>query len=433
MNARVIELNIRDRPYAELYSKIMRGSIFVIRNCLKEIGLFSDLKEVTNSSIVEMYGKKIADRINQVGVENIHTILGPEEILELTEYTYVAARKNCSGFLKTFVQELFQDTTRFYFERTANVRFHMPFDLSSGKGKLFNSYIQKLGPGKINAHGPHRDSWVSQPSNIVNIWIAAGPVVFGNSLIIYPDAYKKNILRNARYIRKDENPGPGVTFNLQAGDVLLFHSEHLHSSEINSTNLTRHVISFRITFEKPHYEFGHYNRYAHSTLADGPWDKFADLPQNFAWSYVRCRTIDRVRERLTLNAKKLLEHTDYKIIRRSTIKKEHDLRSDEVTVMPTNETNAENTNRMIKTLTDSLCVAKSEDGQIIVFERFCPHQGADLSFGHLQEDSVKCPWHNLPISLKTGLSPCRSLKKLKVYPCSSSDDFRNIILQKLSL
>ena len=434
MTVKTIELNVRGRPYANIHTQIMQGDIFVVRNCLKEIGLLEDMEEITNTGISELFGTDIAERIRRAGIEKIHTILKPEEILEVTEYAYKIARTKCSGFLKIFVQEIFLDCQSYYFERKANVRFHLPFDLTVGKEELVNSYVRRIGPGKINPHKPHRDSWVSQPSNVINIWVAAGPVDFGNGLIIYPSAYKRNIKRRSRYIRNNEDPGPGMTFSLKPGDVLLFHSEHLHSSEINSTNSTRHVISFRLAFEKPRYEFGHYSNYAYSALADGPWDMIADLPQNLAWSYVRCRTVGRMKNRLKRLAKKLLKRAGYEIRRRpasisSGIVGDFDALSGQLP----DTTNPAKTSNGVWVLSDSLCVTKTETGQITVFERFCPHQGADLSFGTLRAGKILCPWHNLPIDLKTGLSPCKSLKKLKVYPCIADGDLRDLFLKEFGI
>ena len=434
MSIKFLELDAKERPYAELHSRILKGDVFIVRNCLEEIGLLNNLKAITNSGISELFGNDTTEKIRQVGIEKIHKILEPEKILELTEYTYTIARRECFGFLNSFVREIFQNCPRFYFERKANVRFHIPFDLTTGKDQLINSYIRRIGPGKINPHGPHRDSWVSQPYNVINVWVAAGPVKSGNSMIIYPEAYKRNIKRSSRYIRSNENPGPGINFSLQTGDVLLFHSDHLHSSEINSTDSTRHVISFRLAFEKPQYTSGPFGNYAHSALVGGPWDKFADIPQKFALSYIRCRSVNRVKRRLVLSAKKLIGMAGYEVKRRpSSSSRESQNLSEEVSRDTVHITDSANISNIVKVLSDSLCIARTEDGQIVVFERYCPHHGADLSFGTMHSDKIMCPWHNLPISLKTGSSPCQSLNKLKVYPRITESDLRNLLVKELSL
>ena len=50
------------------------------------------------------------------------------------------------------------------------------------------------------------------------------------------------------------------------------------------------------------------------------------------------------------------------------------------------------------------------NGEVRRFRRYCPHQGADLSLGYLDDqDRLRCPWHNLPYE-KDGNSPCKSIK-----------------------
>ena len=67
----------------------------------------------------------------------------------------------------------------------------------------------------------------------------------------------------------------------------------------------------------------------------------------------------------------------------------------------------------IKAVSESLCVARFED-EVFGFGRYCPHAGADLSFGYLDGARVRCSWHNLPIDLRSGLSPCKSIPRLKL-------------------
>lgn len=429
MPVKIVELQATQRPFINLPSQILEGDVFIIRGCLGEIDLLGDFQTFTFAGVSQLFGHKMENHIRQVGIEKIHTILSPAEILKLTEVMFPIAAQGCFSFLKTFAGEIFGDSERFYFERKANIRFHIPFDKAVEEQELINSYVRQVGPGKVNPHGPHRDSWVNQPSNVINVWIAAGTVKTGNGLVIYPEAYNRQINRSGAYISKDKNPGPGKTFNLQAGDVLLFHGEHLHSSEINSTDCTRHVISFRVAFEKPKYQLGHYFRYAYSGLAGGSFDWLADVPQNIAWSYIRCRTIDRLGIKLKSTAKKLIALSGFEF-NRPLHRKSSPRNSDtgELSRERAMDTNSGESEKTIKAISNSTCLAFMEDGRISAFERYCPHNGADLSFGTLHNGKIMCPWHNLPIDLETGYSPCRSIRKLKVYPCGKDSGLAKFLL-----
>jgi nitrite reductase/ring-hydroxylating ferredoxin subunit len=67
----------------------------------------------------------------------------------------------------------------------------------------------------------------------------------------------------------------------------------------------------------------------------------------------------------------------------------------------------------LKAVSRSLCAARTQE-QIVVFSRFCPHQGADLSAGYVDGSTLHCPWHNLALDLQTGKSPCNTLRGLNV-------------------
>ncbi len=42
------------------------------------------------------------------------------------------------------------------------------------------------------------------------------------------------------------------------------------------------------------------------------------------------------------------------------------------------------------------------DGLYFALDDFCPHQGASLSAGHVEDGCVRCPWHAWDFHLKDG-------------------------------
>ena len=60
-------------------------------------------------------------------------------------------------------------------------------------------------------------------------------------------------------------------------------------------------------------------------------------------------------------------------------------------------------------------------GEIYAINNFCPHRGAPLSEGFLEQDKVFCPWHCFDFSLKTG--ECQMVSHLRVatYPVKIED------------
>ena len=279
--------------------------------------------------------------------------------------------------------------------------------------KHYKQFARRRGDGKITPHNPHRDSWVDCPANLINVWVAVGPVSTGNGLTIYPESYRSDIRHSGPYIRADQSPGPALTFDMAPGDVLLFHGDQVHGSEINTTDNTRHVISFRITFKKPLYTHGHYHHYAYSALAGGPLDLFAEIPQNLAWSYFdyRTRLVFRKLGELVSGSKPNEKQT----IQRPPAGAGDD--SDSLSLPLAGFEPGQ-----IRALSAKVCLARLENGEFRAFSRFCPHLGSDLSLGVIRDGEVMCPWHNLPLDPSTGSSPCKSLKHLRLYSCEVKDD-----------
>jgi hypothetical protein len=54
-------------------------------------------------------------------------------------------------------------------------------------------------------------------------------------------------------IRPDQHLGRPITLDMNPGYILIFQSNHIHASRINSTNETRIILTNRICLDKPEY------------------------------------------------------------------------------------------------------------------------------------------------------------------------------------
>jgi nitrite reductase (NADH) small subunit/3-phenylpropionate/trans-cinnamate dioxygenase ferredoxin subunit len=61
-------------------------------------------------------------------------------------------------------------------------------------------------------------------------------------------------------------------------------------------------------------------------------------------------------------------------------------------------------------------------GQVHVFDDHCPHAGASLSGGYLEEGHVVCPWHYWSFNLQTGKLAPSGQAGIHIYPCRLSGD-----------
>ena len=71
---------------------------------------------------------------------------------------------------------------------------------------------------------------------------------------------------------------------------------------------------------------------------------------------------------------------------------------------------------MTVTVGNKLIAVFREAGQFYAIDDVCPHMGASLSGGYLQEGIVTCPWHAWRFRLKDGAWADNPKIKIRCYP-----------------
>ena len=296
------------------------------------------------------------------------------------------------------------------------VRFFVPYEHYHANRLLFSQRV-----GHLKVQNPHRDSWVTNPLNALVLWIALSPVRPGNGMLFYPDLWDRTIphdgyeqrgFRIARQMRL----GRPLNVRLDPGDMLLFSGEHLHSSELNRTDATRYVLSFRMSLSPPRYGEGNrWVAYNDLRMTPKPWAWMRGWRCRLTKTYVRFLLQRRLgywlRQKLSRDARGLPAAD-----RNAVHGQIETNRQGNPGVVPEFSATDLNSLRIgeIVPVSDAYCVARTEQG-VFVFSRFCPHEGADLAGADLKGDHLYCPWHNLRFDLPTGTQACRSLANLDVF------------------
>lgn len=397
-----------------LAGRILDGEVFILRRGLQTLGLLDDLIASSLEGIRESVGPDVAARASRDGFDRIHEWIDPADLPRMTDAVYLSVAKTVRSMLKHFVRQVFPGEGSYFFEKSPNVRFHIPYELAARHQSAFNRFAGSRGQGKITAHGPHRDSWVDCPDNVVNIWIAIGPVRRGNGLTIFAQDYRKRLAFRNGYIAPNQALHFPMAFDLEPGDAILFHSDHVHGSELNITDSTRFAISHRITFGKPRFPYGHYHHYLHAGLAAGPLWWLAQVPANLQLSYLT----DRLR-RLMWKAG-LVESAGSKQAS-SGDEGGGESRGQEIVELSNHGGSiaiADLPIGAIRAVSKSVCVARLGEDEFVAMSRWCPHAGGDLACGWIAEARPVCPMHNLSFDPGTGVTACRALAPLKIYACS---------------
>jgi nitrite reductase (NADH) small subunit len=69
----------------------------------------------------------------------------------------------------------------------------------------------------------------------------------------------------------------------------------------------------------------------------------------------------------------------------------------------------------------TICLARVQ-GQLAALDDVCPHQGAPLSEGSIEDGRIVCSWHGWSFDPKTGAELRNPLGAAKVYPLRVDQD-----------
>ena len=394
---------------ADLAQRVLAGEVYVARGGLQSLGVMDRMVAASLKGIARSVGQDAADDASREGFQHIHHRVAPGDVPKMTDAVYEEITPIAPELLRTIMQGMFPGIRNFYFEEKPNVRFHIPYDLARAHQNEFKNFAKQHGQGKISAHGPHRDSWFDCPSNGIKLWFAIGRIRPGNGMTIYPDDYGGNFRwQSTNDIADGEKLHRSWAFDMQPGDGLLFHTDHVPGSELNRTDQTRFAISFRVSVERPVFPNLHFHPYIHAGWHDsGLLRPIAQLPAMAQPSYVRSFAA-------RLRNKAFPAMTPAEPGARLPEAIGHPVGAAEGMIeVPLAEVPV----GTVRGVTPALCVARLSETEAVALTRRCPHAGGDLANGWVMEGTVVCPWHNLPFDAETGRSACTSLPALRRVAC----------------
>jgi len=223
--------------FTNALENIRNGKIIIKKQFLQELGLF----------------KKICDLTPQIRkFEKLHEELTAQQIYNLN--IDVSAKIPEIGYqiTRTFVKDYIGYKDKFYIDNAPVIRFYVPHDFYKA-----NEAVLKDRQGYLRIQGPHHDTWFGHAIEGLNLWMAIGRVKKGNGLSLYPETWGKYIEHNGNFqMPRDQYLGPSLNFELDPGDLLFFHGEFVHASELNVTDETRYVITTRFSTEPPIFKEG---------------------------------------------------------------------------------------------------------------------------------------------------------------------------------
>lgn len=339
----------REVPESEVLKRVQGGDVIMVRDMLGQLGLQSrfdqlikDFFALDYQQLAEIHKLKNIEQIVDDALAVRHSV--PTLILQSS-----IMRRILSPHLKAVFLELLP-----------NLRLHLPY----GKVKAHEQYIEsRMGRGKINPHGQHKDSWRYHPKNTINVWIALSEANDKNGLAILPHSEDYNPRFNAKIQEIATGvktyPSQQWVTDMQPGDGIIFGAELLHGSIINTSSKTRVCLSMRCTPSEP--EFHKRVTYNYIKVEDGKFDNLSKGKLNASGEFEPiCRD-------------SLFEPSEQK----------------GTSIEPVSY--------------DEQYINLEVAGEVKQFPRYCPHARTDLLNGELDEQgNLLCPSHRMCISGK----PC---------------------------
>jgi nitrite reductase/ring-hydroxylating ferredoxin subunit len=368
-------------PAMRVLTRALDGDVFVLRRLLQQVGIHDRLIATCRAGIEGSGCDTAAWSRAGARFEELHHHLPVGEMPRVTTAVQEALQAVYHDLLARLLRDGLGFDRALYVMKHPIPRFLLPHDATRTHRGEFQRYGDERGHGKITTLRPHRDSWFAESPRTINIWIAVGPVEIGNGLSIYPEHYGRPLaFVPDEGVTRTQAVGEPVNFALAPGDVVVFHADHLHASELNRTDRTRHVVSFRVQTSR-------------SSLAMRSTDRLRSFHPSRPFF---ARVVDPAARRIG----RLLQ---------AVPRRDHPSSPPS----PTATTPAGGTIRIVS---EELCAVELRGGERREFARRCPHQGADLALGYVKDGRIVCPWHNLPFDLATGKSPCETVPPLRLTP-----------------
>jgi nitrite reductase/ring-hydroxylating ferredoxin subunit len=386
-------------------SHVRNGGVVVFRDCLSQIGYAEKLRELTLAEMHLHCDATQIQRIESEGFEKVHEILSAQQIFDVNVGLTERMKPELARLIGLFASQMLGHDKRVYIYGLPVVRFFVPHDVFSGARDLFSKR-----QGFLQIQGPHHDTWFDHATESLNVWIAIGRVRRGNGLIVYPDHGKEYLAHDGkRSMPKSRCLGRSISFDLESGDIIFFHGETLHSSELNVTSETRYVVTNRFTLNQPRFkEHEQWQTWYDSALLGTALRRLAVWPTYAAKDYLLYKLKNNRLLRKLLKPKVVPSAEPVALPTVDAAGAGDVLRLND---MPVGE---------IRALTKDRCILKSEHG-FVAFSRFCPHEGADLAHAVYVDGHIQCPWHHLSFNAITGQQPCQSLRHLKMFPVNAAD------------
>jgi len=330
-------------------------------------------------------------------LSKIHLYLEPNKIPDLQKLLQEKFQPQICKWIIHISEKYLGMKDEYFIDEKFYFRINFPFDYAKKSNLVDKSHpLSKYNKGLPKAcwsHGPHIDTWYGHSFNAINFWWNIAGVNEQNSMTLHLKKDTSNFPYDEyMYLDKNTKPPSPTSINMKEGELLLFNSEQLHATRLNTSSNTRFVATVRVTQSRPIF------------------DKNINHHFYLNWmSSINVKNNDYSTKKYSnfkIPKKKIKKKIKSKI---KTLNLNFPFRDKKF--FKINEIN-ENEILEIKFSNKKILFTKNKN-KFFAFNSICPHLGVNLKNGFILENKIKCPAHGIEFGLSNGKSGCQL--KIKTY------------------
>ena len=269
--SRVTYINYKDIPSLEgpsIHKRIEAGDILIIQDA-PEVHWLSRLLKIYEQQYFEGDGQSVLDLVEHKSAPTIQNITLLRDFVRRIRSTHTlpglfSSFAKIARFPNPVVLDVglcrlvFPDNILSQIQERQDI--FPPEDFHSPR----NGALEEVFYARKEYGQPHRELDLPHSAMQTHLWFPLHDIAEDESLLIFPEAYRQDIVVD---LAKKEQPpetwglGHPLKLALKKGDMIMFHSEHVHASPYRRGKAFRFSYDFRIVNDCLHDHGWHHQEF----------------------------------------------------------------------------------------------------------------------------------------------------------------------------
>jgi nitrite reductase/ring-hydroxylating ferredoxin subunit len=253
-------------------------------------------------------------------------------------------------------------------------------------------------PLPYRCHAPHLDSWLGQPTTSLSVWLAIAGVDEKNSMCLYPETVGVPLpVSGSQFLDAGVCLPKPTRPEIKDGELFVFRTDILHSSQLNVSDRTRVALTTRIDPGRPIFS------------ADSLW--FVQR-----WYSANGILAGRWRHQTVRASEHCVARPPAEPVSGRSVRVPAVFRGNELFEVGKSETVPENEKLAVEFKNTRVLIVRS-GGRLRAFSARCPHDGYRMDDGYHDDCALYCPGHGREFDIRTGTSALKRYRLAMFNVC----------------